>query len=166
MQAIIYDNGLGGVSIVWPTKNAIDNIGINEIALKDVPYNKPFKIVSVEELPLDGTFNENGIPNVDKEFRDLWSIDEADLMDGVGLGHNRWTFKELEKELLEVQSWQFEPLPKGENTSEELSNDDFELAYQNYLVESKNEFDQNKYNALANIEAKIQALQTLIALES
>lgn len=88
MQAIIYDNGLGGVAIVWPTQDALDKYGINEIALKDVPYNKPFKIVHVEDLPLDGTFNENGIPNIDKEFRNSWSVDEADLTDGVGAEYN------------------------------------------------------------------------------
>ena len=45
---------------------------IEEIALKDVPTGKKYKIVDDSEIPTN------------KNFRDAWVVDEADLTDGVG----------------------------------------------------------------------------------
>jgi hypothetical protein len=166
MQAIIYQNDTGGVAIVWPMQEAIARIGIDEIALKDVPYNKPFKIVNVEDLPLDGTLNEQGIPNIDKTFRDQWTVDIADLTDGFGIGSTRWFIKELEKELAIVNALAFNPAPKGENTNSEISDEEFEALYQEYLTESQNQFDTYKASEILRIETQITALQNQIALES
>jgi len=93
MQVIIFKNDNGGVSVIYPTDEALSIYGIEAIAQKDVPAGKPFKIVDIEDLPLDGTFNELGIPNIDKTFRDQWEVDEADLTDGVGAEWN--TFDEV-----------------------------------------------------------------------
>jgi len=72
MDRIIYKNDNGGVSVVIPTDEALSQHTIQEIAVKDVPAGKPFKIVSVSDIPSD------------RSERDAWTIDEADLTDGVG----------------------------------------------------------------------------------
>jgi hypothetical protein len=71
-QRIIYKTLEGGVAVIIPTPEALEYYGIEAIALKDVPAGKPFKIVSVENIPSDRT------------FRNAWTLDEADLTDGVG----------------------------------------------------------------------------------
>jgi hypothetical protein len=53
-QRIIYPNDDGGVSIVIPTAEC--GLTIEEIAAKDVPEGKPFKIVDVSDIPSDRTF--------------------------------------------------------------------------------------------------------------
>jgi hypothetical protein len=52
-QLIIYPNNEGGVSIIVPVDN---NLTIQEIAAKDVPQGKPYKIVNVTDIPTDRTF--------------------------------------------------------------------------------------------------------------
>lgn len=93
MQVIIYKNDSDGVSIVYPTQEALSYYNIMDIALKDVPAGKKFKIVDIEELPLDGTFNMYGVPNIDTTSRDQWYVDESELIDGVGAEKN--TFNEV-----------------------------------------------------------------------
>jgi hypothetical protein len=68
-QRIIYKNDAGGVSILIP---ADCGLTVEQIAAKDVPTGKPFKIVDVTDIPTDRT------------GRDLWDVDEDDLTDGVG----------------------------------------------------------------------------------
>ena len=51
---IIYPNDDGGVSIVIPAAEC--GLTIEEIAAKDVPAGKPFKIVDVADIPTDRTF--------------------------------------------------------------------------------------------------------------
>jgi len=53
-QVIIYPNDNGSVAIVVPTIEC--GLTIEEIAAKDVPANKPYKIVNYSELPTDNTF--------------------------------------------------------------------------------------------------------------
>ena len=73
MQAIIYTNDNGGVSILYPT----GELAIEEVAKKDVPAGKPYKIVDAASIPEDRT------------FRGAW---EANITnhDGVGLGYDAW----------------------------------------------------------------------------
>jgi hypothetical protein len=68
-QRIIYQNDEGGVSVIIP---ADCGLTIEEIAAKDVPTGKPYKIVDVADIPTD------------REWRNEWAVDEADLTDGVG----------------------------------------------------------------------------------
>ena len=75
-QRIIYPTDDGGVAIIVPTPECLLEHTIKEIALKDVPHNKPFKIVDVSDIPSDRT------------FRGAWTVDEADLTDGVGAESN------------------------------------------------------------------------------
>lgn len=53
-QRIIYPNDNGGVSIIIPAPNC--GLTIEQIAAKDVPSGKPYKIVDVSEIPEDRTF--------------------------------------------------------------------------------------------------------------
>ena len=57
-QRIIYQNNDGGVSIIIPTPEALETMTIEEIAAKDVPAGKEFKIVSVNDIPSDRTFRD------------------------------------------------------------------------------------------------------------
>ena len=54
MTRIIYPNNEGGVSVIVPSPNW--NGTIEELASKDVPAGKPFKIVGASEIPSDRTF--------------------------------------------------------------------------------------------------------------
>jgi hypothetical protein len=55
-QRIIYPNDEGGVSILIPAIEC--GLTIEEIAAKDVPQGKPFKIVDVADIPTDRTFRD------------------------------------------------------------------------------------------------------------
>ena len=59
MNRIIYPNDDGGVSILIPTPEALETMTIEEIAAKDVPAGKPFKIVDVSDIPSDRTFRDS-----------------------------------------------------------------------------------------------------------
>lgn len=53
-QRIIYPNDEGGVAVIIPAPNC--GLTIEQIAAKDVPQGKPFKIVDVTDIPTDRTF--------------------------------------------------------------------------------------------------------------
>lgn len=53
MKRIIYPTDDGGVAIIVP---ADCGLTIEEIAAKDVPAGKPYKIVDVADIPSDRTF--------------------------------------------------------------------------------------------------------------
>ena len=55
-QRIIYQTDEGGVAIVIPSPEALETITIEEIAAKDVPAGKPFKIIDTTDVPTDRTF--------------------------------------------------------------------------------------------------------------
>ena len=55
-QRIIYPNDNGGVSILIPTSEYLAEHTIEELAAKDVPQGKPYKIVDVADIPTDRTF--------------------------------------------------------------------------------------------------------------
>lgn len=82
-KAIIYKQDNGVVAIVIPAPEFVEKYGLDAIAQKDVPAGKPYKIIGVEEIPTDRT------------TRDAWTVDEADLTDGVG--HVGNTFEEVLK---------------------------------------------------------------------
>ena len=52
-KRILYPTDEGGVAIIVP---ADCGLTIEEIAAKDVPAGKPFKIVDVSDIPTDRTF--------------------------------------------------------------------------------------------------------------
>ena len=71
-QVIIYKQDNGVVAVIIPTQEALEQYGIEAIAIKDVPAGKPFKIVDAADIPSD------------RSERDAWTVDEADLTDGIG----------------------------------------------------------------------------------
>tara|TARA_R100000353_G_scaffold15152_2_gene14731 strand:- start:220 stop:456 length:237 start_codon:yes stop_codon:yes gene_type:complete len=77
MAKIIYlqDNGIP--SIIVPVVGEINpKTGVafttEEVAQKDVPTGKKYKIVEDSDVPTD------------RSFRNAWVVDESDLTDGVG----------------------------------------------------------------------------------
>jgi hypothetical protein len=71
-QVIIYNQDNGVVAVIIPTPEALEQHGIQAIAIKDVPAGKKFKIIDAADIPSD------------RSSRDAWTVDEADLTDGVG----------------------------------------------------------------------------------
>jgi hypothetical protein len=53
-QRIIYQTEDGGVAVIVPAPEC--GLTIEEIAAKDVPAGKTFKIVDVSDIPSDRTF--------------------------------------------------------------------------------------------------------------
>ena len=58
-KRIIYRTDEGGVAVIVPAPDC--GLTIEEIAIKDVPAGKSYKIVDVADIPSDRT------------FRDAWS---------------------------------------------------------------------------------------------
>jgi len=55
-KRIIFPNDDGGVAIIIPADEC--GLTIEEIASKDVPAGKPYKIVDVDDIPTDRTFRD------------------------------------------------------------------------------------------------------------
>ena len=55
-QRIIYPTDEGGVAVVIPAPEALETMTIEEIAAKDVPSGKPFKVIDTADVPTDRTF--------------------------------------------------------------------------------------------------------------
>jgi hypothetical protein len=53
-QRIIYPTDDGGVAVIIPADEC--GLTIEQIAAKDVPAGKPYKIVDVSDIPSDRTF--------------------------------------------------------------------------------------------------------------
>ena len=53
-KRILYQTEQGGVAVIVPTDNC--GLTVEEIATKDVPSGRPYKIVDVSEVPSDRTF--------------------------------------------------------------------------------------------------------------
>ena len=77
MSKILFlqDNGI--VAIIHPVLTEINlatgkNWTLEEIAKKDVPTGKKYKIVEDSDIPTDYS------------FRDAWTVSESDLTDGEG----------------------------------------------------------------------------------
>jgi len=68
-KRIIYKNTDGSISIIIPANCGLT---VEQIAKKDVPTGLKYKIVNVSEISSDRT------------YRDAWTIDDAELTDGVG----------------------------------------------------------------------------------
>jgi hypothetical protein len=72
MNRIIYNQDNGVVAVIIPTPEALEQHSIQAIAIKDVPSGRKFKIVDAADIPSD------------RSDRDAWTVDEADLTDGIG----------------------------------------------------------------------------------
>ena len=74
---IIYKQTDGIVAVITPVLTATNlttgkPYTIDEIAAKDVPSGKKYKKLDDSDIPTD------------RSFRNAWTVDEADLTDGVG----------------------------------------------------------------------------------
>jgi hypothetical protein len=69
-QVIIYVQDNGVPAVMTPTPECLETHKIHEIAIKDVPAGKKFKIVDAADLPT--------------EPQEAWVVNEADLTDGIG----------------------------------------------------------------------------------
>jgi len=70
-QAIIYNQDNGVPAVITPTPQCLQTRSILEIAIKDVPHGKRFKIINGSDLPA-------GYP------QEAWTVNETDLTDGIG----------------------------------------------------------------------------------
>jgi hypothetical protein len=61
----------------------LQNYTIEQIALKDVPTGKQFKIVTTDDIPSDRT------------FRSAWEVDPSILTDGVGADYGIGSTKDV-----------------------------------------------------------------------
>jgi hypothetical protein len=68
-KRIIYKDNEGNLAVIIPIDN---NLTIEQIARKDVPTGKPYKIIEETDLPNS------------REYRNAWTIDDSELTDGVG----------------------------------------------------------------------------------
>jgi hypothetical protein len=64
-QRIIYPTDNGGVAVIVPAPEC--GLSLQEIAAKDVPAGKPWKIVDAADIPADRT------------FRDAWTADFTEV---------------------------------------------------------------------------------------
>ena len=69
---IIYLQDDNTIACLVPTLDALRTMTMEQIAKKDVPTGKAYKIIEDNELPSS------------REFRNAWTINEAELTDGVG----------------------------------------------------------------------------------
>jgi hypothetical protein len=73
---IIYPTDDGGVKVLIPAPDC--GFTIEEIAAKDVPAGKPFKIVDITDFPLEldtqgnPVLDEFGAVKHDRTFRNAW----------------------------------------------------------------------------------------------
>jgi len=65
MKLIIYPNDTGGIVLLTPAPEC--GLSLQEIAAKDVPAGKPWKIVDAADIPADRT------------FRDAWTADFTEV---------------------------------------------------------------------------------------
>lgn len=77
MTKIIYKQDSGVLAVITPILTEINPVTgnpftIEEIAAKDVPTGKKYKIIEDSDLPSN------------RNFRDAWTVDESDLTDGEG----------------------------------------------------------------------------------
>ena len=57
-KRIIYPKNDGGVAIIIPSPEYLKTHTIEELAAKDVPTGKPFKIIDADDIPSDRTFRD------------------------------------------------------------------------------------------------------------
>jgi hypothetical protein len=78
-QYIIYNQDNGIPALVIPAPECLETHSILEIAIKDVPAGKPFKIID--------TFDLQSVADYPQE---AWEVLDNDLTDGVGGNFNEF----------------------------------------------------------------------------
>lgn len=75
-KRIIYSRAAGGIGVIVPAVNA--GLSLTDIAAKDVPAGRPYRIVEEADIPSD------------RSFRDAWESDFSNP-DGYGAEHGAVT---------------------------------------------------------------------------
>lgn len=76
---IIYPNDDGGIALLYPT----GLYSVENTALKDVPFGKPFRIISTDDLP-DDPFADLPVGSPDRiDYFPAWTADFSNP-DGTG----------------------------------------------------------------------------------
>jgi hypothetical protein len=70
---IVFKEDDGSISIIKPIEGC--GLTLEEVAAKDVPKGKKYKIVDADDLPAE------------RYFRNAWDMDESEMTDGVGADH-------------------------------------------------------------------------------
>jgi len=84
-QVIIYNQDNGIPAVMTPTSECLETHSIMDIAIKDVPAGKLFKIIDTSELPQDTP-------------QEYWVIDDSELTDGIGGESNEFEPSEVQDE--------------------------------------------------------------------
>jgi len=79
-KIIIYKEKDNAVAIMRPSSICLETYTIQQIAEKDVPPGKPFKIVNEDQIPWNWP-------------QETWDIDNSLLTDGVGNQTNQFEEK-------------------------------------------------------------------------
>jgi len=83
-EVVIFKNKFEGISILYPDAKLLKYASIEEIAIKDVPYGCPYKILDSSIIPKDRT------------FREAWEWDAETKEDGFGGESNKFNKDTLE----------------------------------------------------------------------
>ncbi|HEX4843203.1 MAG TPA: hypothetical protein VFV57_05990 [Limnobacter sp.] len=84
---IVYLKEDGGIAVLQPT----DELPIQQVARKDVPFQVPYIFADDSVIPEDRT------------FRNAWSADFSNP-DGYGLGPQRWFIEQAETEIAQIDA--------------------------------------------------------------
>jgi len=68
-KVIVYKQENGSVALVIPTQDALLSYTLMEIAVKDVPFGRPFKICNTSDLP--------------KTPQEEWVIEDFETITGI-----------------------------------------------------------------------------------
>jgi hypothetical protein len=102
-QVIIYPQNNNSVAVVYPT----GELPVLEVARKDVPANKPYKVLDAINLPEDHT------------FFNAWEGDFSQP-DGYGIGQQAWFIEQYNAEINAINAEQAPArLPDDQQTIEE-----------------------------------------------
>lgn len=82
-QVVIFPNDNGSIALITPAPAC--PISIEEVARKDTPAGKPYRILNITDVPEDHTF---------------FNAFEADFStpDGYGIGQDAWFAEQATKE--------------------------------------------------------------------
>lgn len=171
-QVIIYKQNNGIAAVVMPTEEAITQLGLHEIALKDVPAGQPFKFVAAAALPNDWP-------------QETWDADLSEP-DGYGIGQAAWFIKQYRAEIaaIEAEAAPAQPEALVALTFEKIveanpdePEDDLKAAYAAYLAEVEainaqameqhakavEEWQASKMQRIAQLNAQIEAIEKELA---
>lgn len=82
-DVIIYKQDSGTVAVIYPSPDFVDRVGLNNCAKYAVPYGKPYAIVDSALVPTE------------RKARDAWTVDDADLVTGVGADYGVGSINEV-----------------------------------------------------------------------